>query len=510
MSRITEELLSTLRVGEEVRANLISLRAELKKNEKERSVVLKALREQGNVLISLLSHEDAKARKNAALILGELPCEEAEEALYEAYARETQLFVRSSYLEALLKLGSEAFVPELMEQLKALEAEEQSEETAKHRAEERKLLRELLADAVGVNRHSFTGSDKPAEIVLMTNRNHIGVTVEQLLRIFGDKLKYKEVGVGVRLIAERLSDVLSIRTFEELLFVIPGMGACQCEAKAAAKVIAESELLTFLERRHAEKGQAYRFRVEYRGAMEAEQKGKFLRQLSAEIEALSKHRLVNSTSDYELEIRMIENKEGRLNLLVKLFTLADERFAYRNEAVAASIRPVNAALTMELAKEYLKPDAQVLDPFCGVGTMLIERAKMGHVGNLYGIDIFGEAIEKARKNTKDAGLFANYINRNFFDFKHEYLFDELITDMPFLPSVTEKIMQAQQELVHLYLRFFEKAKEHLKEGAVLVLYVRNPAMVKKCADRYGYRIEKEFEINMKEQSYVFVLIKSEK
>ena len=121
MSRITEELLSKLRVEEEVRANLISLRAELKRSEKERSVVLNSLREQGNVLVALLDHEDAKARKNAALILGELPCDEAEEALYEAYVKETQLFVRSSYLEALLKLGSEAYVPELTEQLKALD-----------------------------------------------------------------------------------------------------------------------------------------------------------------------------------------------------------------------------------------------------------------------------------------------------------------------------------------------------------------------------------------------------
>ena len=505
MSRITEELVSKLRRGEEVRANLISLRAELKKNEKERSVILKALRAEGNVLVDLLQHEDAKARKNAALILGELPCEEAEEALYETYVKEEQLFVRSSYLEALLKLGSEAYVPELTEQLKALETEEQSEETAKHRAEERKLLRELLSDAVGVSRHKFTGGDKPAEIVLMTNRNYISVTVEQLLKVFGDKLKYKEVGVGVRLIAERLSDVLSIRTFEELLFVIPGMGTCPCEAKAAAKVIAESELLPFLERRHAEKGQAYRFRIEYRGQLEQEQKGKFLRQLSAELETLTKHRLVNSTSDYELEIRMIENKEGRLNLLVKLFTLADERFIYRSEAVAASIRPVNAALTMELAKDYLKQDAQVLDPFCGVGTMLIERAKLGHVGNLYGIDSFGEAIEKARKNTEAAGLFANYINRDFFDFKHEYLFDELITDMPFLPpTVTDKNRQA--ELEQLYRKFFVKAKEHLKKEAVMVLYVRNPELVKKYAGSNGYRVEKEFEINKREQAYVYVLI----
>jgi len=506
MSRITEELLSKLRTGEEDRANLISLRAELKKSEKERSVVLRALREQGNVLVPLLSHEDAKARKNAALILGELPCEEAEEALYEAYVREQQLFVRASYLEALLKLGSEAYVPELTEQLKTLEAEEQSEETAKHRAEEKKLLRELLADAVGVGRHEFTGMDKPAEIVLMTNRNHIGITVEQLLKIFGDKLKYKEVGVGVRLIADKLADVLPIRTYEELLFVIPGMGACPCDAKAAAKVIAESELLPFLERRHAEKGQAYRFRIEYRGQLEQEQKGKFLRQLSAEIETLTMHRLVNSTSDYELEIRMIENKEGRLNLLVKLFTLADERFTYRSEAVAASIRPVNCALTMELTKDYLKQGSQVLDPFCGVGTMLIERAKMGHIGNLYGIDSFGEAIEKARKNTEAAGLFANYINRDFFDFKHEYLFDELITDMPFLPpTVTDKSRQA--ELEQLYRKFFVKAKEHLKEEAVIVLYVRNPELVKKYVGRNGYRVEKEFEINKIERSYVFVIVR---
>ena len=72
MSRIAEELLSKLRAGEEVRANLISLRAELKKNEKERSIVLATLRDEGNVLIDLLQHEDAKARKNAALILGKV------------------------------------------------------------------------------------------------------------------------------------------------------------------------------------------------------------------------------------------------------------------------------------------------------------------------------------------------------------------------------------------------------------------------------------------------------
>ena len=40
-----------------------------------------------------------------------------------------------------------------------------------------------------------------------------------------------------------------------------------------------------------------------------------------------------------------------------------------------------------LAKPYLKEDAAVLDPFCGVGTMLIERNKVLPARSLYGIDI---------------------------------------------------------------------------------------------------------------------------
>ena len=95
--------------------------------------------------------------------------------------------------------------------------------------------------------------------------------------------------------------------------------------------------------------------------------------MSAELERLTRRRLINSPSDYEIELRLIENKTGRLNVLVKYNTINDTRFAYRKESVAASIKPVNAALFVELAKDYMIPDAQVLDPFCGVGTMLIER-----------------------------------------------------------------------------------------------------------------------------------------
>lgn len=70
---------------------------------------------------------------------------------------------------------------------------------------------------------------------------------------------------------------------------------------------------------------------------------------------------------------------------MKLFTLKDTRFSYRKESYAAAMAPVQAALLMELSKPWLVDGAQVLDPFCGVGTLLVERVKAGNADPLYGL-----------------------------------------------------------------------------------------------------------------------------
>ena len=103
---------------------------------------------------------------------------------------------------------------------------------------------------------------------------------------------------------------------------------------------------------------------------------------------------------------------------------------HRKNAVAVSIHPATAAMLVALAEPYLKENAQILDPFCGVGTMLIERDIRVLAREKYGIDIFGEAIRGARENASYAGEKINFINRDYFDFTHAYLFDEIITNMP--------------------------------------------------------------------------------
>ena len=56
------------------------------------------------MIVDFLSEEDAKTRKNTALLIGDLKLEQAKEALIAAYLNETTLYVKSAYLTALGKL----------------------------------------------------------------------------------------------------------------------------------------------------------------------------------------------------------------------------------------------------------------------------------------------------------------------------------------------------------------------------------------------------------------------
>ena len=57
----------------------------------------------------------------------------------------------------------------------------------------------------------------------------------------------------------------------------------------------------------------YYFRVELKCKMDHSKKSAFTRRLSSKIEKLSGRKLINTTSNYEFEIRLIENKEGNCN-----------------------------------------------------------------------------------------------------------------------------------------------------------------------------------------------------
>ena len=181
-------------------------------------------------------------------------------------------------------------------------------------------------------------------------------------------------------------------------------------------------------------------------------------------------------------------------------TLKDKRFTYRKNVIATSIHPASAALMMELVKEYLKPKAQIMDPFCGVGTMLIERDIKVPAKEIYATEIFGEAVTFARENARFAGEKINFIHRDFFDFKHSYLFDEIITNMPLRGKKTK------QEMDLFYENFFVKAKEILNKKATLILYTNEVGFVKKQIRLHKeYHLLQEYSMQTKGDFYLMVI-----
>ena len=108
----------------------------------------------------------------------------------------------------------------------------------------------------------------------------------------------------------------------------------EISGEQAAEKLASSELLPLLKELHQGEGPFY-FRIECRSRMTLEERSAFTKKLAARLEVLTGGQLVNSTSDYELELRLVETREGGFYPLLKLFTLPDRRFAYRKNSVAA-------------------------------------------------------------------------------------------------------------------------------------------------------------------------------
>jgi 23S rRNA G2445 N2-methylase RlmL len=75
---------------------------------------------------------------------------------------------------------------------------------------------------------------------------------------------------------------------------------------------------------------------------------------------------------------------------------------YKREHLPASLRPTVAAAMGWLS--HPTPDDIILDPLCGAGTILIERALLAPFETAIGGDIRKEAVAMARRNADSAGV----------------------------------------------------------------------------------------------------------
>ena len=510
MARL-EQLMEQIGKDRDVRRNLIEIRQNIS-DESLRRRFLQQLGGDYSLLTSLLEHEDPKVRRNAALILGMTEDDSVLPALMDAWEKEKTLYVREDYLKAVSGLDYRVYLPRLEERIQELSEmqetsektegseetgmeicaeaseggseEEAAEETVDETAENplwdnnRHLLAELARLRLMTERyeehgrHRFIKMNPAPELLLRTNVLHTDATAKQ---ISGGTVHVMRGSVHIK--GGNLQELMKVRTWTECLFPIPGARPIPGDEKMIASRLRDLKIWNYLNYLHEDSGQPFRYRIELKNSsVPAQKRGEYIRRIASRLDALEKGKMRNSNSDYEVELRLIERKDHTLVPMLKLFTLPDTRFAYRKESTAQSTSVSTAALAAALAAPYLKDRAQILDPFCGVGTLLIERCLLCPADPVYGVDRYAEAVEKARVNseaiqdTRHAPI--HYVNKDFFDFTHAYPFDEIITHLPDLQEGEAEVFCEQ---------FLTKAATLLKDSAVLVLLTDAPTAMKEAA-----------------------------
>ena len=428
------------------------------------------------LLYRLLGSDDAKMRKNIARLMGQLLIPADVLSLADALDHETKRMVIPSMILALGALKT----PEAIAALHAYQvkpAQEASEE--KHVQAELEALKTALSAFQQLPGHTFKGFSSKMPLELRCGRGLERALAEELADLDVRDVKPGRVTVAVA----KWEELKVSRIWREAL--IPLSRGVEVNTENAAKVKASAvaiaaaaghKMLAILKDVYG--GIApYAFRVELAGQPE------LTKTVARMIEAVGDGKmLVNAPSNYEAELR-VELYKGQAALYLKLFLTPDRRFEYRKAAVPASIHPANAAGVIRLAKPYLKERATVLDPCCGSGTLLWERAIYGSCRALTGVDLQRSALQAAADNYKSARaggmqgarVSCKLICSDFLKYRPQQPVDELFANLPFGNRVG-----SHEENLKLYKGLADRIPQWVKPGGIAVLYTMEGKLLEQC------------------------------
>ena len=464
---------------EQIRARIAQLRAA---GDKERLGCISE--EMLGRFEQLLSSEDPKVRKNTAMLLGQLPwnlyraTEETSDSsgvqlqrqyarlLFSAYQKEETLFVRPAYLKALSSYPVQDFETLLTKRNQQI-SELLSGGSHCPQSDRKHLRQELLA----LEHLQDAGDQDPVHPVHLPKHP---VTVFYLARSAVHPLlekRYpdaKDLGWCVRVRGTLPEKALSERLYEQIFFAVLPKRDHPLSPDHLDEALCASSMIPMISEFLGDPKDYVTFRVEISGEQTPDRKIKLTRRLSAELTQQSGGFLRNRKEHCEvlLHLQYLPNLTYRAGIFFN--GLSDQRFSYRRQILPTSMKPVAAAQMTALAAPFMKPSARVLDPFCGTAALLIERARLSGLkpSALYGVDLFRQAIEAGEANAKAAGERIFFVQRDYFTFTHEILFDEVLTEFPDL------FEQSAEEAELFYEKFFLQTGRLLKQGGVAFLLCR--------------------------------------
>lgn len=404
-------------------------------------------------LLPCLAYDDAKVRKNAAVLLGALGEASAVPALVQALEQEQQQFARPSLILALGALGGK----QARQAIQAL-----PEPQGAHAQAESEAIQKALSRLAPQQALTFTGFTQPTPVLLVPVSGLFDSLADEAAQL---GITLDKQGTYARAQCTDLDALFAMRCFQEALLPVASDVAYTPEAVYEAVQPFYQTLCTM----HS--GSTFATRLELRNAKGIDRKAFASRFFALAGEGAFR----NSPSSYDIEFRIV-GSGGHAQVYCKLHTYVDTRFAYRQGSVAASIHPAAAAAALRCHHALLQPGARVLDPFCGSGTMLIERNMLNEASALHGVDISRPACAIARRNAKAAHIRSMPVyNRDIIGFQTDEPYDEIISNMPFGNRVGN-----HSENETLYRKFVAQADSLLREGGLMLLITTEKKLLKQC------------------------------
>lgn len=141
--------------------------------------------------------------------------------------------------------------------------------------------------------------------------------------------------------------------------------------------------------------------------------------------------------------------------------------------LAGALKPPIAAAMLQLVK--VPPGEKVLDPCCGTGTILVEAAKGGAIGE--GGDAHQTAVEVARLNTRTANVVAciEQWDACALPLPNDYI-DRIVTNLPWGRQI-----RVDRGLASFYKGVYAELNRVLKPAGRIALLTNVPHLVE-CED----------------------------
>lgn len=330
------------------------------------------------VLHAALNDDDWKVRRNAAMSLGALDDQTSSDALLARLAVEDDPAVRPSLMLAVGRVATADQLPRL--RLLATQSDKEREAAAK-------MIDSVMGRSGIGSRVLGQMVPAPEAAVELWSRAGVAELVASEAQSLGiDAIVVTPDRVRIPKPVP-LTDLLKVRSslFPALVFE---SGVSFEEPASLGREFCGSPVASAI-RSLTDGDPTYRLSLEARSSKWS-RRSDWIREFAAACPTLE-----NKATSYAWDVVVRVNDTGTL-LAARPAAIEDSRFAYRLSDVPASIHPTLAAAAVRLIP-WSDHDV-VVDPFCGSGTLLAERAVFGPYETLNGIDDNPRAIEAARQN----------------------------------------------------------------------------------------------------------------